>query len=106
MGAVRGRAWEEQLLEVAARFGWLRAHFRPAQRADGTWRTPVSGDGKGFPDLWLVRRGRLVVVEAKAGRGRVTAEQRRWLDELAQVPGVEVYVWRPDDWDAVVAALR
>ena len=110
VGTARGRAptgkqWEQTVLDLAARLGWLRAHFRPARTATGGWTTPVAGDGAGFPDLVLVRRGRILFVELKAGSGRVSAEQRRWLDELEQT-GVEVYVWRPEDWDAAVAALR
>lgn len=106
MGTVRGRAWEEQLLELAALLGWRRAHFRPLQTKDGRWRTPVSGDGAGFPDLVLVRGERLIVAEAKAGRASTTPEQRAWLDALDAVPGVEAYVWRPEQWDAIVATLR
>lgn len=103
---MRGRAWEAQLVDLARVLGWRVAHFRPAQRADGSWRTAVSGDGAGFPDLVLVKGSRLVVVEAKSGRGRATPEQRAWLDAFRHVPGVEVYEWRPEAWDAIVATLR
>jgi hypothetical protein len=104
-GRVTGAQWEQTVLDLAARFGWMRAHFRPARTATGGWTTPVAGDGAGFPDLVLVRRGRILFVELKAGTGRVTPEQRRWLDELAATPA-DVHVWRPEDWDAIVATLR
>ena len=62
-------------------------------------RTPtISADVAGFPDLILVRPPRLVVAELKSVRGPVTARQQLWLDDVAAVPGIEVHVWRPDDW--------
>lgn len=104
-GRVTGAQWEQTVLDLAARFGWMRAHFRPARTATGGWTTPVAGDGAGFPDLVLVRRDRLVFAELKAGTGRLSAAQRAWLDRLERA-GAEVYVWRPEEWDAIVDALR
>ena len=83
------------VLETAALFGWRSAHFRPAMTAHG-WRTAVSGDGKGWPDLILVRCDRLIAAELKSERGVLSAEQRVWLDVLGAV--AEVHVWRPADW--------
>lgn len=92
-------------LELAALFGWRSAHFRPARTAHG-WRTPVAGDGKGWPDLILIRE-RILVAELKSARGALSAEQRRWLDDLARA-GVEAHVWRPADWTSgtIEAVLR
>jgi hypothetical protein len=36
---------------------------------------------------------------------RETTPQEQWLALLRQVPGIEVYVWRPSDWDTIVDAL-
>jgi len=99
------REWQRQVLDLAAIYGWRVAHFRPARTARG-WRTPVQGDGAGFPDLVLVRGPELVFVELKAARGRPTTAQREWLDALDQVPGVRVELWRPDDFDRVHDVLR
>src|SRR5258705_9090381 len=48
---------EEELLTAVLQLcrvlGLRTAHFRPARTEKG-WRTPVSGDGKGFPDLIIV----------------------------------------------------
>lgn len=55
----------------------------------------------GYPDLTMVRDGRLVLVELKSQRGRLRAEQHVWLGELREVArerGIEVYLWRPMDW--------
>ena len=84
------------VLTTAQMYGWKRAHFRPAKTAKG-WRTPVQGDGAGFPDLVFVRGTRLIVAELKAGRtpseNKPRADQQAWLDAFAGVPGIEVYVW-------------
>jgi len=50
------------VVEVARLAGWRTLHIRPARRADGSWRTPIGGDGKGWPDLTLVRPPRLLFV--------------------------------------------
>jgi hypothetical protein len=82
------------VLECAHLFGWRTAHFRPARTVRG-WRTPVAGDGKGFPDLVLVR-DRVLFVELKSATGRLTTEQQDWLEVLDRV--AEAHVWRPVDW--------
>lgn len=86
------------ILGLAHNERWRVAHFRPAQNARGDWRTPVAADGKGFPDLVLVREGRLVIAELKAQDGRTSDDQRRWIHEFLQVEGIEVHIWRPMDW--------
>jgi hypothetical protein len=49
---------------------------------------------------------RLLYVEVKTATGRLRAAQRVWLALLAAVPGVEVYVWRPANWQSIVATLQ
>lgn len=84
------------ILDLARLFGWHRAHFRPAMTAKG-WRTPVSGDGKGFPDLCLVR-DRLVFAEVKVGRNRLSPEQCSWRDWLTYA-GCEWHLWTETEWE-------
>lgn len=92
---------QHAVIECAHTFGWRVAHFRPAMTAKG-WRTPVEADGKGFPDLVLVRRGRLIFAELKSDKGRLSDEQNLWFDTLLPVirnnPTVHALVWRPKDW--------
>jgi hypothetical protein len=118
--------FQSAVIELAQRLGWLVAHFRPARTEHG-WRTAVSGDGLGFPDLVLVRNTRLLFVELKSERGRVRPEPALWLAALEVVaaaargavaavdPGVApnvaglavaVHVWRPSDWPAVERELK
>jgi VRR-NUC domain len=86
----------ECVLQTAALFGWRSAHFRPAMTKHG-WRTAVSGDGKGWPDLVLVR-DRLLFVELKSARGSLSADQKAWRDSLVVAAGCEWHLWRPSDW--------
>lgn len=74
------------------------AHFRPARTATG-WRTAVSGDGKGFPDLVLVGNKGVLFRELKSDKGRPDTEQAVWLERL-RAAGANVGVWRPDDLHA------
>ena len=98
------RQFQRQVMDAARALGWLRAHFRPAPSAQG-WRTPVEGDGAGFPDLVLVRPPRVLFVELKSDTGKLTDAQRVWLNQLS-LCGQEFYVWRPSDWARVEEALR
>ena len=86
---------QKGVLDCARVFGWTVAHFRPAQTSQG-WRTPVAADGKGFPDLVLVRE-RVLFRELKGNRGRIRPEQAVWLAVLRDA-GADVAVWTPDDW--------
>jgi hypothetical protein len=82
------------VVELARWCGWLIFHPFDSRRSTA-----------GFPDLTLVRDGRLLFCELKSERGRVSADQQQWLDAL-QLAGCDVVVWRPDDWPAIVEALR
>jgi len=106
----RGRGSEDaflrQVVGLAARTGWLTFHVRAARTSRG-WRSPVSGSGKGFPDLVLVhpQRGRTLFVELKSRTGRLRAEQTVWLAAL-RIAGQDVRVWRPADWPQIEALLK
>jgi hypothetical protein len=54
----------------------------------------------------LVRGERLLFAELKREKGKLSAEQEAWLEDLRRVPGVEVYVWRPGDMDEIAQVLR
>jgi hypothetical protein len=97
-------AFQSVVVEVARLAGWRVAHFRPARTTQG-WRTPVTADGAGWPDLVLVRPPRLIFAELKSERGTVSARQTEWLDVLRLLPKAEVYLWHPSDWDELVEVL-
>lgn len=88
-------AWTKWFRDrVVKDWGWLRYH---------THRSDFSPAG--FPDETLVRGERLVFAELKSAKGVVSDLQQLWLDALAAVPGVEVHVFRPADWERVVEIL-
>jgi len=91
------------VLQFAKVYGWRTAHFRPGMNRRGEWQTAVGGDGKGFFDIVLVRE-RLVVVETKVGRNKLTVDQEAWLEAYKRA-GVECYVWWPTDWDEIENVL-
>lgn len=105
---------QASIVETAQLLGWLVYHTRDSR-----------GSHPGFPDLVLVRAptavraGRLLFVELKSAAGTLELEQLLWLATLRAVagahalvcggqPALEVFEWRPADWDAgaVEAELR
>jgi len=59
----------------------------------------------GFPDLVLVKPPRVLFVELKSDDGRTTREQDAWLDDLSRCPGIERYLWKPQDLERAAAIL-
>lgn len=91
------------VIDTARLFGWRVAHFRPALTKHG-WRTAVSGDGKGFPDLILVRE-EVLAVELKVGGNTLSDDQAAWL-EAFRAAGTDAHVWTDADWFAGVIEAR
>lgn len=82
---------------IALALGWRGYHTHRSQHSPA-----------GFPDLTLVKAGRLIFAELKTERGKTTPEQDAWLADLRTVEletydtdpldaVVRVYVWRPSD---------
>jgi hypothetical protein len=87
--------WQRQVLKLAGILGWTSYH---------PWTSINSAAG--WPDIALCRPPRLILAELKSATGKVSPAQDRWLDMLRQCPGVETYLWRPADIDAVAEVLR
>ncbi len=88
------RQWQAQVLEAAGVLGWLCYHTYNSRRSE-----------PGFPDLHMLNGPRHIVAELKTVKGVVSTAQEIWLAAY-RAAGVEVYVWRPDDWDAVKRVLK
>ena len=95
---------QKAVIELAHLHDWTVAHFRPAETKKG-WRTPVSADGAGFPDLVLARPGYFVMYrELKTNTGRRSKNQIIWATVLLAA-GADYGVWRPRDWARIEREL-
>lgn len=92
---VREKDFMGEIVKDAGLLGWRTYHTLDSR-----------GSAAGFPDLVLVRRDRLVMAEVKREKGRVTAAQQGWLDDLARVATIDTYLWRPSDWPTIEGVLR
>ncbi|HUT58686.1 MAG TPA: VRR-NUC domain-containing protein [Phycisphaerae bacterium] len=91
------------VIELAEAYGWRVAYFP-------TW-AGVNKRRKGFPDMVLVRDGRLIFAELKREKQKPSEKQQAWLDDLSLVADeaenlgqdkrywrpVLIRVWRPSD---------
>jgi hypothetical protein len=96
------KVWLGEVRQLAEVFGWRVYHPWLSIRSE-----------HGFPDLTLAKAstgnepGRLIFAELKSEKGKVTPKQQEWLDLLGAVGGnVEVYTWRPSDFDEAARILR
>ena len=100
--AISEEQFQQQVIDLATLRGWRHYHTHDSRRS-----------AEGFPDLVLARPstlqggfdGRIIFAEMKAQKGRPNVEQRAWLTLLADTGKVEVYVWRPSDWQRIVEVL-
>ena len=72
--------------------GWLVYHSYDSRRSE-----------RGYPDLTMVRKPRVIVAELKSERGRITLAQAEWIRAFAKTP-VEAYLWRPSDTEKMLRA--
>lgn len=86
------RALSKEFDQLRKREGW-RAH---GVRIGFEKRAAVRHGDKGFPDWFLMRRGRAMGVELKDQDGELSAEQVIWQD-LFHLAKMEWYCLRPSD---------
>ena len=105
-------AFQQQVVNLAQLYAWRCYHTHDSRRSQA-----------GFPDLVLVRGAELIFAELKTQSGRVRTEQTEWIQALTDVAAgvsrlwdqgaghatpdtsVEVFLWRPDDFDRLHARL-
>lgn len=121
-GELLETAWQAQVVGAARVYGWSMIYHAPnggAPQKNG--RRVVGGqipEGRGFPDLLLIRGPRLVVAELKTEKGRMGPGQDEWLEAFRELgrhigrrwddehdTSIEAYVWRPSDWETVQRVL-
>jgi len=74
---------QSAVLEVMKWQGWLTYHTFDSRKSE-----------PGFPDVVAVKGSRLMFIEFKSERGKISTFQVEWLDRLIKTCG-EVYVVRP-----------
>jgi hypothetical protein len=89
------KAFMQVVLDAARLLGWRCYHPFDSRRS-----------APGFPDICCVKPGRLIFIETKGSKGRVSPDQEAWIETLATVPGVTALIAWPDQWDEIEQALR
>lgn len=87
------KEWAAQVVELARALGWRRYHTYRSERSEPGW-----------PDEALVR-DRLLLLELKAERGKLSDAQKQWLRAL-RAAGVEALVARPSDLAELAVVLQ
>ena len=82
---IREADFQQSVMELAELSGWSTLHVRTSMQ-QGRYLTATSGTmARGWPDLVLVRGSRLLFVELKGPKGRLTPDQVRVLEVLGQL---------------------
>ena len=91
--------FQAAVIEYAELRGWMVYHVANV-KSHLRAKTSV-----GYPDLTMIRYGRLLFAELKrTAKDKPTEAQEKWLRELDC--GCAVYVWRPSDWPEIERVLR
>lgn len=90
------KEWQAQVIALARSLGYVTYHTYDSRRCE-----------PGLPDLFLLRmaRPRFVAIELKTTRGRITSEQRTWINGL-RAAGIDAFVFRPNQWNELVEELK
>ena len=89
------RDFQNRVIDLARLCGWS-VYSIPDSR-----RVTLAG----YPDLTMWRGSRLIFAELKREKGKLSPAQIAVLDQLRELP-VEVYVWRPSDWNEIRETLK
>ena len=86
VGGVRvtEKAFMQAVIDLAHLHQWLVYHPFNSRHSPA-----------GFPDLIAIRGQRMLAIECKTDKGKVTLAQQAWPDALSKVPGIEAMVIRP-----------
>lgn len=77
----------QRCLDHLAACGYLAYHTHDSRRSQA-----------GFPDIVAVGHGRVLWIECKREKGKLSAEQKTWLDALARA-GEQACMVQPSTWD-------
>ena len=93
-GCVTEKDFQETVVQAAEMFGWWHYHVADSRRSR-----------PGFPDLVLIKPPKVIFLEVKREKGRLTVAQAGVLAMLEDCSEVQAAVVRPTDWGQVVEWL-
>ena len=93
-GCVTEQDFQETVVQAAEMFGWWHYHVADSRRSR-----------PGFPDLVLIKPPKVIFLEVKREKGRLTVAQAGVLAMLEDCSEVQAAVVRPTDWAQVVEWL-
>ena len=82
------------LTQMADLYRWRWYHVNDSRK-----------DKRGYPDLAMLRNGRMIHAELKRVNKHPTVDQMAWLMDYWRA-GSEVYVWTPEDMDEIQYILH
>ena len=87
--------FQQEVRQIARLYGWADYCAYNSRHSPAGW-----------PDLTLLRPPHLIFAELKTDRGRLQPPQKRTIDLLQQCQHIQTFVWRPDDYPQIHAAIR
>jgi DNA-binding transcriptional ArsR family regulator len=87
------KGFRATVTQAAEQLGWIVVHFPNAMM-----------NPTGWPDLILLKNGRVVFAELKVGGNTLSTAQEEWR-ELLLAHEFEHYVWYPEDWGQIEEVL-
>ena len=61
---------------------------------------------RGYPDITLIRPPRIIFAELKREGGVLSPSQQEWAELLRACPGIEYYLWRPNNIEDILTILQ
>lgn len=94
---LRGKPLQKAIIAEAQRQGWIVAHFYAVESKNRGWVTPCGANGKGFPDLLMVR-DRVIAMEVKGDGDSMKPDQIKWQQAFSMAEGAQFVVATPAKW--------
>ena len=94
LSQIKEKTFQQQVIQLAELKGWKHYHTYNSKRSVA-----------GFPDLLMIKENRIIIAELKSQKGKLSEAQKEWLMAFIDTEKVEVYTWRPSDWQKIQGVL-
>ena len=88
------KSFMASVVKLATLTGWLCYHTFNSRRSS-----------PGFPDLVMVKPPKVLFIELKREKGKLSEPQRLWKEMLEQCPRVSYILWTPGQWVGIEKIL-